>query len=110
MEVEGNNLKRKFNTDDDVSDGCPEKNTDNSMETNALAEEHVEADDETDDHLRQFDVLDEVQGDDSGSENGDNDHKGSTIIDDLIFTFEFQFLLLSSSYRNRLKRLRCRRN
>lgn len=95
MEVEGNNLKRKFNTDDDVSDGCPEKNADNSMEMSTLAGEHVEADDETD-HLRQFDVLDEVQGDDSGSENGDNDLKGSKFIDDSPFQnaiFNFIFII-----------------
>lgn len=77
VEDEGNNLKRKLSTDSDVPNGCPLNNAGNETETNT--DEHFEADDETD-HLRQFDVLDEVQGDDSGSENGDNELKGNTIL------------------------------
>lgn len=77
VEDEGNNLKRKLSTDSDVPNGCPLNNAGNETETNT--DEHFEADNEID-HLRQFDVLDEVQGDDSGSENGDNELKGNTIL------------------------------
>lgn len=50
-------------------------------EMNDYAEDNNSTDDNNDatditNHLRQFDVLDEVQGDDSGSENGDNEQKG----------------------------------
>lgn len=41
---------------------------------------------EISDHLRQFDVLDEVQGDESGSENDDNEHRGK------LKTVQFHFI------------------
>lgn len=77
VEDEGNNLKRKLSTGSDVPNSCPLNNVGNETETNT--DEHFEVNDETD-HLRQFDVLDEVQGDESGSENGDNELKGNTIL------------------------------
>lgn len=47
----------------------------NLEELNDMIENNNE-NEEMSDHLRQFDVLDEVQGDESGSENGDIDRKG----------------------------------
>lgn len=44
-------------------------------ELNNSAEDNNDATDISN-HLRQFDVLDEVQGDDSGSENGDHEQRG----------------------------------
>lgn len=50
----------------------------NQDEMNTSNEDHNEAAMMAD-HLRQFDVLDEVQGDDSGSENDDNEPKGKRL-------------------------------
>ena len=58
---------------------------DNSAEDNNSIEDNNDATDITN-HLRQFDVLDEVQGDDSGSENGDNEQKGKKRDFRLFFT------------------------
>lgn len=60
------------------ADNCvnsSQNSEENPDEANISSEDHYEADNVTD-HLRQFDVLDEVQGDDSGSENGDNEQRG----------------------------------
>lgn len=86
MEDEGNNLKRKLSTENAVDNDHQQSMVANLMETN---DEHATAYDETD-HLRQFDVLDEVQGDDSGSENGDNEQKGKNSIE---FLVEFRLLM-----------------
>lgn len=68
-------LKRKLSTDENSS----ECSGDNMDQTIASAEENSAENGDTaniTDHLRQFDVIDEVQGDESGSEIGDNDHRG----------------------------------
>lgn len=70
-------LKRKLSVEDNTHGSHSEDNQD-EMKT-LPNEDSGENNDsvETSDHLRQFDVLDEVQGDDSGSENGDNDQRGN---------------------------------
>lgn len=75
------NGKRKLEMEENNTDNGSE-NEENPEEMNTSNEDNNENDD-IQDHLRQFDVLDEVQGDDSGSENGDIDRKGNEIILDL---------------------------
>lgn len=74
MDTDKDCLKRKLSVNDDAHSSHSEDHQD-EMKTvpdeNSGENSVVIAD-----HLRQFDVLDEVQGDDSGSENGDNDHRG----------------------------------
>lgn len=75
METEKVSLKRKLSMDENSS----ESSEDNMIETNASAEENSGENGDAaniTDHLRQFDVIDEVQGDESGSEMGDNEQKG----------------------------------
>lgn len=70
------NRKRKLEMEQD--------NVVNSSENDVIPEELNDMNDDNNENddmsnqLRQFDVLDEVQGDESGSENGDIDHKGKT--------------------------------
>lgn len=100
MDVDGDNLKRKLSMEDDE---CPQSNE----EANISTDEHTGVDDE---HLRQFDVLDEVQGDESGSENGDNEQKGKTQISFSSYSIELteflrnpEFNWLVHPYRDRFK-------
>lgn len=95
--------KRKLSTNDDVpAANGSDNNEENLEEANTSNEENFG---ETDDHLRQFDVLDEVQGDESGSENGDNDGKGKRQTDFLIVACMFPKRLFS---RTELKHRRIR--
>lgn len=66
MDTEMESLKRKLSIDD------ADARVNSSENSETVNEENMENDD---DHLRQFDVLDEVQGDESGSENGDIEQK-----------------------------------
>lgn len=75
-------LKRKLSMNDECGDArSSHSNDDNNLEemSNSYTEKHSSENSESVDvneHLRQFDVLDEVQGDDSGSENDEDGQKG----------------------------------
>lgn len=73
MEGDGHSLHSSEETLDEMNDALEENSGGNHEEI------------EISDHLRQFDVLDEVQGDDSGSENGDNENKGKPKIVQFFF-------------------------
>lgn len=78
-------LKRKLSMNEDFGDAHSSHSNDggdDNMEemSNSYTEKHSSEYSESVDvneHLRQFDVLDEVQGDDSGSENDENGQKGN---------------------------------
>lgn len=75
------NRKRKLSME---SENGNELNADSnsltvSNETCPMDDENGQSGNDIADDLRQFDVLDEVQGDDSGSENGQNGKMASTI-------------------------------
>lgn len=76
----------------DAGVNSSQNSVENHDEMNDLTEAHNEAHNEDaidSAHLRQFDVLDEVQGDESGSENDDNEQKGKKRDFRLIFSVEF---------------------
>lgn len=85
------NRKRKLSVDDEeCSEPTAEENKNSSFD------ENISVSDDITDHLRQFDVLDEVQGD-SGSE---NDGEGKTILFESTY---YEYLLRTVSnlfYRN----------
>lgn len=76
-----NGLKRKLSMNEECGDARSSHSNDDNIEemSNSYTEKHSSENDEcvdVNEHLRQFDVLDEVQGDDSGSENDDDGQKG----------------------------------
>lgn len=76
------NLKRKLSMNEEFGDvRSSHSNDDHSEEmSNSYTEKHSSENSEpvdVNEQLRQFDVLDEVQGDDSGSENDENGQKGN---------------------------------
>lgn len=85
MDVESNGaagLKRKLSMNEEFGDASSSHSNDDNQEemSNSYTEKHSSENSESidvTDHLRQFDVLDEVQGDDSGSDNEDNGPRGN---------------------------------
>lgn len=76
-------LKRKLSMNEECGDaGSSHSNEDNLEDmSNSYTEKHSSENSDgvdVNEHLRQFDVLDEVQGDDSGSENDDDGQRGKT--------------------------------
>lgn len=74
-------IKRKLSMNEECGDAQSSHSNDDNLEemSNSYTEKHSSENSESVDvneHLRQFDVLDEVQGDDSGSENDDDGQKG----------------------------------
>lgn len=77
VEKEMDGLERKLSVEGDANSSPSSE--DNSADATTFNADHLGESNEMDDipeHLRQFDVLDEVQGDDSGSENGENEPRG----------------------------------
>lgn len=89
-------LKRKLSMNEEFDDAHSLHSNDDNMEemSNSFTEKHSSENSESIDvneHLRQFDVLDEVQGDDSGSENDENGQKGNHSIHSLQNLLLIQF-------------------
>lgn len=89
MDVESNTaaagLKRKLSMNEECGDARSSTSNDDNLEetSNSFTEKHSSENSEfvgVNDHLRQFDVLDEVHGDDSDSENDENGEKGKLTI------------------------------
>ena len=75
-------FKRKLSMNEDFGDARSSHSNDDNQEemSNFYTEKHYSESVDVNEHLRQFDVLDEVQGDDSGSENDDDGQKGNQYI------------------------------
>lgn len=76
-------LKRKLSMSEECGDAHSSHSNDENLEemSNSYTEKPSSENSEgvdVNEHLRQFDVLDEVQGDDSGSENDEDGQKGKT--------------------------------
>lgn len=87
-------IKRKLSMNEECGDAQSSHSNDDNLEemSNSYTEKHSSENSESVDvneHLRQFDVLDEVQGDDSGSENDDDGQKGKN----QSFSFQCNLLL-----------------
>lgn len=88
MDVEGiaaAGLKRKLSLNEEFGDAHSSHSNDDNVEevSNSYTEKHSSENSESvdvTDHLRQFDVLDEVHGDESGSDNEDNGTRGNLLI------------------------------
>lgn len=104
MDADKDTLERKLSMKTDAPGS--HSSDENQEEINTLIEENSGDNNdsvEMPDHLRQFDVLDEVQGDDSGSEIGDNDQRGKYYCFPLNFTWNSVVELNSINIWNTLE-------